>query len=81
MEGLEKLEEAEWAGSERSPQCTLIITEGDSAKALAVAGLEIVGRERFGVFPVRGKFLNTRDLGEKKVGGVCTKDESGDGEC
>ena len=31
------------------------MTEGDSAKALAVAGLTVVGRQNFGVFPVRGK--------------------------
>ena len=46
----------------RAPQqCTLILTEGDSAKALAVAGLAVVGRERFGVFPLRGKVLNVRN--------------------
>ena len=34
-----KLDDAEWAGTARSAQCTLILTEGDSAKASAVAGL------------------------------------------
>ena len=33
---------------------------GDSAKALAVAGLEVVGRETYGVLPLRGKILNVR---------------------
>ena len=33
----------------RARECTLIVTEGDSAKALAVAGLEVVGRERYGM--------------------------------
>ena len=37
-----------------------ILTEGDSAKALAVAGLGVVGRDNFGVFPLRGKMLNVR---------------------
>jgi len=56
-----KLEDAHKAGNKDSAsECTLILTEGDSAKALAVAGLEIVGRETFGVFPLRGKFLNVR---------------------
>eukprot|EP00980_Cylindrotheca_fusiformis_P011959 scaffold2830_cov131-Cylindrotheca_fusiformis.AAC.80 len=55
-----KLEDAHGAGSELSPDCTLILTEGDSAKALAVAGLEVIGRKTFGVFPLRGKFLNVR---------------------
>ena len=55
-----KLEDAHHAGSDRSLDCTLILTEGDSAKALAVAGLEVIGREKYGVFPLRGKFLNVR---------------------
>lgn len=55
-----KLEDAHEAGSEKSSECTLILTEGDSAKALAVAGLEVIGRENYGVFPLRGKFLNVR---------------------
>ena len=56
-----KLDDAHMAGSEKSSNCSLILTEGDSAKALAVAGLEIIGREHHGVFPLRGKFLNVRD--------------------
>lgn len=56
-----KLEDAHQAGSGSGWDCTLVLTEGDSAKALAVAGLEVVGRARFGVFPLRGKFLNVRD--------------------
>ncbi|TYZ59857.1 hypothetical protein PybrP1_005799 [[Pythium] brassicae (nom. inval.)] len=56
-----KLEDANLAGSARSSECALILTEGDSAKALAVAGLAVVGRDKFGVFPLRGKFLNVRD--------------------
>mmetsp|Transcript_32264 Transcript_32264/g.74117 ORF Transcript_32264/g.74117 Transcript_32264/m.74117 type:complete len:738 (+) Transcript_32264:1-2214(+) len=48
------------AGSKKSLQCTLILTEGDSAKALAIAGLEVIGRDYYGVFPLRGKFLNVR---------------------
>ena len=55
-----KLDDAELAGTARGGACTLIVTEGDSAKALAVAGLAVVGRETFGVFPVRGKPPNVR---------------------
>ncbi|KAG7397046.1 hypothetical protein PHYBOEH_001324 [Phytophthora boehmeriae] len=56
-----KLEDANLAGGPRSNECSLILTEGDSAKALAVAGLAIVGRDQYGVFPLRGKLLNVRD--------------------
>jgi DNA topoisomerase-2 len=60
MSMIPKLEDAHLAGTEAGWDCTLILTEGDSAKALAVAGLEEIGRDRFGVFPLRGKFLNVR---------------------
>jgi len=56
-----KLEDANFAGTKRSGECTLILTEGDSAKALAVAGLAVIGRDKYGVFPLRGKPLNVRD--------------------
>lgn len=48
-------------------QCTLILTEGDSAKSLAVSGLAVVGRDNFGVFPLRGKLLNVRDASPSMV--------------
>lgn len=62
-----KLEDANFAGGKKSVDCTLILTEGDSAKALAVAGLEIVGRDRHGVFPLRGKLLNVRDVSAQRL--------------
>ena len=55
-----KLDDANKAGTSESEKCTLILTEGDSAKTTAIAGLSIVGRDYFGVFPLRGKLLNTR---------------------
>eukprot|EP00403_Amphidinium_massartii_P017895 CAMPEP_0178416360 /NCGR_PEP_ID=MMETSP0689_2-20121128/24024_1 /TAXON_ID=160604 /ORGANISM="Amphidinium massartii, Strain CS-259" /LENGTH=1782 /DNA_ID=CAMNT_0020037703 /DNA_START=34 /DNA_END=5380 /DNA_ORIENTATION=+ len=64
---LPKLEEANWAGGKRSKECTLILTEGDSAKALAVAGLSVVGRDAYGVFPLKGKLLNVRKGGWRKA--------------
>ena len=65
--GIPKLDDANWAGSAKSDQCTLIITEGDSAKALAVAGLSVVGRDRFGVFPLKGKPKNVRGASVPKL--------------
>jgi DNA topoisomerase-2 len=65
--GIPKLDDANWAGTHRSTECTLIITEGDSAKALAIAGLSVVGRDKFGVFPLRGKPRNVRDATIKQV--------------
>ena len=61
ISGIVKLEDANNAGSRKGKDCTLILTEGDSAKALAVSGLGVVGRDDYGVFPLRGKLLNVRD--------------------
>eukprot|EP00434_Breviolum_minutum_P014203 symbB.v1.2.012523.t2/scaffold852.1/size193270/1 len=65
--GVPKLEDANKAGTKESEDCTLIITEGDSAKALAVAGLSVVGRDHYGVFPLRGKLRNVRELSVKQM--------------
>ena len=64
---MKNLEDAEDAGGKNAAQCTLIVAEGDSAKAFADAGLEVVGRQRYGVFALRGKPLNVRDVNKKKV--------------
>lgn len=42
--GIPKLDDANDAGGRSSEHCTLILTEGDSAKALAISGLSVVGR-------------------------------------
>ncbi|KAJ3046795.1 DNA topoisomerase 2 [Rhizophlyctis rosea] len=61
ISGIAKLDDANNAGTKNAQACTLILTEGDSAKALAISGLSVVGRDNFGVFPLRGKLLNVRD--------------------
>jgi DNA topoisomerase-2 len=66
LRGMPKLEDALWAGTAKSQDCTLILTEGDSAAASAIAGLAVVGRERWGVFPLRGKMLNVKDISQEK---------------
>ena len=65
--GIPKLDDANKAGTADSGKCTLIITEGDSAKTLAVAGLSVVGRDHYGVFPLRGKCKNVRDASVKQL--------------
>merc|ERR1719159_1565045 len=69
VHGVPKLDDANNAGGRKSKDCTLILTEGDSAKALAVAGLSVVGRDKYGVFPLKGKVLNVRDASYKQVTG------------
>jgi len=69
LRGIEKLDDANWAGTNKSKECTLILTEGDSAKSMAIAGLSEVGRDRYGVYPLRGKLLNVRDK-TKSISGM-----------
>uniref|UniRef100_A0A6C0E1U2 DNA topoisomerase (ATP-hydrolyzing) n=1 Tax=viral metagenome TaxID=1070528 RepID=A0A6C0E1U2_9ZZZZ len=58
-----KLEDALWAGTGKSTECTLILTEGDSAKTFALWGRNAIekGAEKYGTWPLRGKVLNVRD--------------------
>lgn len=66
VRGIPKLEDALWAGTGKSNECTLILTEGDSAASTAISGLKVVGRESYGVFPLRGKLLNVKDIAMAK---------------
>jgi len=65
--GIPKLVDANEAGGRKSKNCTLILTEGDSAKALVMSGLKEVGCDFYGVFPLRGKLLNVREAAKKQV--------------
>nr|NVI79288.1 topoisomerase 2 [Cucujiformia] len=67
LKGIAKLEDANEAGTKNGIKCTLILTEGDSAKSLAVSGLGVIGRDYYGVFPLRGKFLNVREATHKQI--------------
>ena len=63
-----KLLDANKAGdSKESRFCKLILTEGDSAKTMAVAGLSEVGRDYYGVYPLRGKIQNIRGMSNKRI--------------
>ena len=65
--GITKLDDANFAGTARSSDCTLILTEGDSAKTLAISGLSVVGRDYYGVFPLKGKPLNVREAAHAQI--------------
>ena len=62
-----KLDDANFAGTKQSSECTLILTEGDSAKTMAISGLSVIGRDKYGVFPLRGKILNVKDATLQKI--------------
>ena len=63
---IEKLEDANMAGI-KGQHNVLILTEGDSAKTFAVTGLEKLGRDNYGVFPLKGKPLNVTNASENDI--------------
>jgi len=65
--GIPNFEDAHDAGKKgKSLQCTLVITEGLSAKTFVVSGFSIVGRDQWGVWPIKGKIFNPRDKKKDK---------------
>ena len=68
IRGIPKLDDANWAGTKKSDQCVLILTEGDSAKSMAISGLSIIGRDKYGVYPLKGKILNVKDISNSQIG-------------
>jgi DNA topoisomerase-2 len=67
VSGIPKLDDANKAGTKDSFKCSLILTEGDSAKTFAVSGLSVIGRDYFGVFPLKGKLLNVREANATQI--------------
>lgn len=66
---ISKADDANKAGTLNSLDCTLFITEGDSAKAFAVKGISSIeeGTDWYGVLPVRGKVLNVRGASSNQI--------------
>ena len=60
LKNIPKLDDANYAGTSKSSECTIIFTEGDSAKAMAISGISGIknGRNYYGIFPLKGKLLN-----------------------
>lgn len=61
IDGITKLNDAEWAGTKKSIQCTLILVEGDSGKENALQSRSVLGSDKYGVFCMKGKPLNVRN--------------------
>ena len=60
IRGIPKLVDANLAGTVQSHKCTLILCEGDSAKAGVISGLSSEDKNVIGVYPLKGKLLNVR---------------------
>ena len=67
IKGIPKLTDANWAGTEKSQDCVLIFCEGDSAKTGVISGLSPEDRNTFGVYPLKGKVMNTRGGNSKDI--------------
>lgn len=53
-----ELQDANDAGTEKSPECTLILPVDNATKTLTAAGLGVVGHDAFGVLPLSDQLLN-----------------------
>lgn len=67
IRGIPKLVDANYAGTPKSDKCTLILCEGDSAKAGIISGLSKEDRNFIGVYPMKGKIMNVRGENVKKI--------------
>jgi DNA topoisomerase-2 len=62
-----KLDDAHIAGTRKSADATLFLVEGDSAKTFVSAGMSVIGRAKYGVFPLKGKVLNVLGTSRAKL--------------
>ena len=67
VRGIPKLVDANYAGTAKSHMCTLILCEGDSAKAGIISGLTKEDRNIYGVYPMKGKLFNVRGETAKRI--------------
>ena len=68
IRGIPKLIDANFAGTAKSAQCSLILCEGDSAKSGIVSGLSKDDRNTIGIYPMKGKMFNVRGESVSRVG-------------
>jgi DNA topoisomerase-2 len=67
IRGIPKLDDANWAGTDKSRHCMIIFCEGDSAKTGVISGLLSDDRNTIGVYPLKGKVMNVRGEAVKKI--------------
>ena len=62
-----KIIDANLAGTKNYRNCILIVTEGDLTKNLAMVIVEIISRDFYGYFSLKGKLLNIRDAKDSHI--------------
>jgi DNA topoisomerase-2 len=58
--------EANKAGKSQSQQCTLILTERDSAKGMAITEHSVIGQDSEGVFALKVVLVNVRNISAER---------------
>jgi len=67
IRGIANFIDANYGGTEKSRECTLILCEGLSALSGIVSGLSSNDRNTIGIYPLKGKLLNVRGEQIKKI--------------
>ena len=67
VRGIANFIDANFSGTTKSPECTLILCEGLSALSGIVSGLSSEDRNVIGIYPLKGKLLNVRGEQIKKI--------------
>ena len=67
IRGIANFSDANYAGGAKSNECTLILCEGLSAMAGIVSGLTKEDQNTYGIYPLKGKLLNVRDVPVKRI--------------
>jgi DNA topoisomerase-2 len=67
IRGIANYIDANFAGTDKSGECTLILCEGLSAQSGVVSGLSSTDRNFIGIYPLKGKVLNVRGETTKKI--------------
>jgi len=67
IRGIANFIDANQAGTPQSKDCVLILCEGLSAMSGVVSGLSSEDRNRYGIYPLKGKLLNVRGENLKRI--------------
>ena len=67
VRGITNFIDANFSGTVRSKECSLILCEGLSALSGIVSGLSSEDRNTIGIYPLKGKLLNVRGEQVKKI--------------
>ena len=68
IRGIANFVDANFAGTNKSGECTLILCEGLSALSGVVSGLSQEHKNNIGILPLKGKCLNVRGETAQKIG-------------